>query len=188
MYASLYHKGHFILLPGDEVSEKKHKNVKALYKEKNKMGDPAKKHVRIWKGFGKNPFNVDLFALASYAGLKPEGWQPEEKSDTPTPPAPKEQKKGQPKQAAQPDSDEMLQESETPNTLHHKALMRSRTEIFRRYVEKFQHNYEGVMEYYDEQRLEENKHQLNWCKVVSQLTGEPYSTLPPPTLSPSPAP
>ena len=64
LYASLYCKAHFVLLPGDEVSEKKHKNVKALYKEKHKLGDPAKKHVRVWKGFGpRNPFAMDLFEL-----------------------------------------------------------------------------------------------------------------------------
>ena len=159
IYASLYNKGHFILLPGDEVSEKKHKNVKALYKEKNKMGDPNKKHIRVWKGFVKNPFNVDLFNLPNYAGLKPEGWAPPEfKSETP-PPAPKDPKKSQAKQpAAAADTDEMLNESETPNTIHHKTLMRSRTEIFKRYVEKFQHNYEMIIEFYDEQRLEENKY------------------------------
>ena len=53
------------------MSEKKHKNVKTLFKEKNKLGDPAKKHVRFWKGFIKNPFNVDMFDLPNYAGLKP---------------------------------------------------------------------------------------------------------------------
>ena len=71
IYSSLYKKDNFILLPGDEVSEKKHKNVKTLFKEKNKLGDPAKKHVRFWKGFIKNPFNVDMFELPNYAGLKP---------------------------------------------------------------------------------------------------------------------
>ena len=85
------------------------------------------------------------------------------------------------------DTDEMLNESETPNTIHHKTLMRSRTEIFKRYVEKFQLNYENIIEFYDEQRLEENKFQLNWCKVVSQLTGEDYTTLAP-SVAPSPLP
>ena len=111
-------------------------------------------------------------------------------SETPPPAAKDAGKKGG--KGAAPvaaESDELLQESETPNTVHHKALMRARGEIFKKYVERFKTNVEETMAYFDEQRLEENKFQLNWCKVVSQLTNQPYSTMePPPPMSPSPAP
>ena len=59
LFDALIYKEHFIMLPGDEIFEKKHKNIKHLLAmEKNT--DLSKRATRKFPGLGPNIFKVDF--------------------------------------------------------------------------------------------------------------------------------
>jgi len=70
VYSGLLYKEDFIQLPGDEIVEKKHMNIKQLtaLAEGN---DLAKKPQRAWKGLGPAPFEIDYTNFDAYKDLKP---------------------------------------------------------------------------------------------------------------------
>lgn len=70
VYSGLLYKEDFIMLPGDEIVEKKHMNIKQLtaLAEGN---DLAKKPQRTWPGLGKHPFEIDYTNFDAYKDLKP---------------------------------------------------------------------------------------------------------------------
>jgi hypothetical protein len=51
-------KDDFILLPGDEIVEKKHANVKILTAT-TQNADLSKRKTRKWPGLGDNVFDID---------------------------------------------------------------------------------------------------------------------------------
>jgi hypothetical protein len=57
-YSGLLYKEDFIMLPGDEIVEKKHMNIKQLTALAD-GNDLAKKPQRSWPGLGKHPFEID---------------------------------------------------------------------------------------------------------------------------------
>jgi hypothetical protein len=62
LYDCLLHKEDFIVLPGDEIVEKKHANIKMLTAQAQKQ-DLTKKATRKWPGLGPNVFDVDYATL-----------------------------------------------------------------------------------------------------------------------------
>ena len=59
LFDAVIYKEHFIMLPGDEIVEKKHKNIKHLMAmEKNT--DLSKRATRKFPGLGQNVFKVDF--------------------------------------------------------------------------------------------------------------------------------
>ena len=50
------------MLPGDEIVEKKHANIKTLTAQKEST-DLSKKAMKKWPGLGTNPFDVDYGTL-----------------------------------------------------------------------------------------------------------------------------
>lgn len=62
LFNNLIYKENFIMLPGDEVIEKKHKNVKHLIAmERNE--DLSRRETRSFPGLGPNVFKVDFAKL-----------------------------------------------------------------------------------------------------------------------------
>lgn len=62
LFNNLIYKEHFILLPGDEVIEKKHKNVKHLIAmERNE--DLSRRETRTFAGLGQSIFRIDFAKL-----------------------------------------------------------------------------------------------------------------------------
>ena len=55
-------KSYFIQLPGDEIVEKKHANIKVLTAQKV-SADLSKKPTKKWPGLGSNIFVVDYANL-----------------------------------------------------------------------------------------------------------------------------
>lgn len=59
LFDSLIYKEHFIMLPGDEIVEKKHKNIKHLM-AMSMNSDLSKSKTRKYPGLGPNVFKVDF--------------------------------------------------------------------------------------------------------------------------------
>ena len=58
IFDRLLPKSAFIQLPGDEIVEKKHANIKILTAQKE-SADLSKKLTKKWPGLGPNPFEID---------------------------------------------------------------------------------------------------------------------------------
>lgn len=58
IFNSLIKKQAFILLPGDEIVEKKHANIKMLTAQMG-SADLSKRKTRKWPGLGRNDFNIN---------------------------------------------------------------------------------------------------------------------------------
>lgn len=62
LFDRVIYKDHFIMLPGDEISEKKHKNVKHLMAmERNE--DLGRRDTRSFEGLGAPIFKIDFSKL-----------------------------------------------------------------------------------------------------------------------------
>lgn len=62
LFNNLVYKENFILLPGDEVIEKKHKNIKHLIAmERNE--DLSRRETRTFPGLGACVFKIDFAKL-----------------------------------------------------------------------------------------------------------------------------
>jgi hypothetical protein len=70
LYDSMLYKEHFIMLPGDEIVEKKHKNVKHLM-AMAANSDLSKSKTRKFPGLGPNRFKVDFEKQFGYVAEKP---------------------------------------------------------------------------------------------------------------------
>ena len=57
-------KDNFIKLPGDEIVEKKHGNIKILTAQMENA-DLSKRVTRKWPGLGKNVFEIDYEAIVA---------------------------------------------------------------------------------------------------------------------------
>ena len=70
IYSSLLFHDDFILLPGDDVSEKKHMNIKNLMIQREKEGGYVKKTnrgtIEKWKGLPRKAFEIDYEARPEY--------------------------------------------------------------------------------------------------------------------------
>ena len=74
-YDCLLYKEDFIMLPGDEIVEKKHQNIKTLTAQAQKQ-DLGKRPVRKWPGLGPCVFEIDFAALfEQYKDFKRKGIQ-----------------------------------------------------------------------------------------------------------------
>ena len=63
IFDALLPKEAFIMLPGDEIIEKKHQNIKMLTAAMTNT-DMSKRPTRSWPGLGANTLIVDYEALA----------------------------------------------------------------------------------------------------------------------------
>ena len=59
----------FIMLPGDEISEKKHKNIKHLI-AMDRQEDITRRETRKWPGLGQCIFKID------FQQLQPDTYRP----------------------------------------------------------------------------------------------------------------
>lgn len=59
LFDAIIYKEHFIMLPGDEIVEKKHKNIKHLT-AMDKNTDLSKRATRKFPGLGPSIFKVDF--------------------------------------------------------------------------------------------------------------------------------
>jgi len=113
IFDKLLQKQAFILLPGDEIVEKKHGNIKILTAQKE-SADLSKRATRKWPGLGPNVFEINYAQL--FDAYKDFGHSAEE------------EKSGEP--AAE---NEISGEVEVMNTQQHKSIVKARNEFYKVY-------------------------------------------------------
>ena len=132
-------KDDFIQLPGDEIVEKKHANVKILTAQMA-SADLSKRTTRKWPGLGQNVFEVDyaeLFdAYKEFAGPKKD----EAEAAPSQPPA-----KGAPAVVEDPSKNELTSEVEVKNTDYHKVIIKARNEYYTGFKNRFQESIQEIM-------------------------------------------
>lgn len=111
----------FIMLPGDEIIEKKHGNIKMLTAQME-SADLSKRATRKWPGLGENVFNID------FAKLFPEYDETENKEGEPVAATP----------TKEPESNEIISEIEVQNTVHHKSIVKARNEYYKTFKNRFE--------------------------------------------------
>ena len=125
LFDSLIYKEHFILLPGDEIVEKKHKNVKHLMAMAQNT-DLSKSKTRKYPGLGPNKFKVDFEKQFGYS----------------------EQRVGSPSTAEvkeEIEANEINTDVEIQNTPHHKAIVKARNEHYMEFIKRFTASMHHIM-------------------------------------------
>ena len=150
IFDKLLPKTAFIMLPGDEIVEKKHANIKMLTAQME-SADLSKRATRKWPGLGPSVFEVDYAALfAEYKDLKKEA----EGDGTP---------------AQEPDN-EIKSDIEVQNTPHHKAIIKARNEYHTAFKTRFEKSIRDVMSEYDEYRKEDIRFSEYWTNNLKEIT------------------
>jgi len=169
LYNSLVYKEHYIKLPGDEIVEKKKLNIKVLTAKYNGQ-DLSTKPKRKWKGLGPNPLVVDLTKYESFAEFQ-----------KPEPPKVEEEKAGKPagkdagKKGAEeeaPKVNELSDDIEIENTVHHKMIIKNRNEYYTKFAERFKASIDRIMKKYDGIREEEENFNDYWDKNFKELVSK----------------
>ena len=131
------------MLPGDEIIEKKHKNVKHLIAmERNE--DLSRRETRKFPGLGAPIFKID-FSKYSQAGY------------------------AEPKTGSMLDLAPSIQENEinteinVQNTPHHKAIVKALNEFYVNYNHRFEQSMRRLMHKYDELRSGEYRFNAYWA-------------------------
>ncbi len=134
LFDRVLYKQNFIVLPGDEISEKKHKNVKHLMAmERNE--DLSRRDTRKFPGLGPSVFKVD------FAKVYPDAYGADKD---------KEGGAGSGQAAgAEAEQNEISGEVEVQNTVHHKAAVRARDEFYRRFRARFLASIDVIMHKFD---------------------------------------
>lgn len=173
LFDGVIYKEQFIMLPGDEIVEKKHKNIKHLI-AMDRNEDMSKRATRKFPGLGAPVFKIDFekqfgTAYSSLDGQEGEDKEVDTKLSRPgsskmgkrPPSSPKKGAKGgRPESPAQSvksnvEENEISTEVEIQNTLHHKAIIKFRNENYLQFKKRFQLSISDVMTKFDEERKEE---------------------------------
>lgn len=178
VFDKLLPKEYFIKLPGDEIVEHKHPNIKiltAMMNDSNLSRKPTKK----WIGLGANPFTVDYARMFdNYKQFSSDVEQPKQVT-----PAEAKQEKAPPagkgaaaKQEILSDVAQICQvnqlevEVEIKNTEFHKSIMKARNENFTVFRTRFDNSIARIMKTYDEFRREEHAFTKYWSENLKEIT------------------
>jgi hypothetical protein len=154
IFDCLLPKSAFIMLPGDEIIEKKHANIKLLTAQME-SADLSKRKTRKWPGLGEPPFKVDYEALfPQYKEVK------EGEEETPPANAPPAEEK----------TDEIRSEVEVHNTDQHKMIVKARNEHYLQFKARFEQSVKEIMSHYDELRKEEYRFSDYWATNLEEIT------------------
>lgn len=154
IFDCLLPKSAFIMLPGDEIIEKKHANIKLLTAQME-SADLSKRKTRKWAGLGEPPFKVDYEVLfPQYKEVK------EGEEETPPANAPPAEEK----------TDEIRSEVEVQNTDQHKMIVKARNEHYLQFRARFEQSIEDIMSHYDELRKEECRFSNYWATNLEEIT------------------
>mmetsp|Transcript_33810 Transcript_33810/g.44658 ORF Transcript_33810/g.44658 Transcript_33810/m.44658 type:complete len:200 (+) Transcript_33810:3238-3837(+) len=168
LFDALIYKEHFIQLPGDEIVEKKHKNIKHLM-AMDANTDLSKRATRKFPGLGQPIFQVD-FEKQFEAYRNTEGASDGHQSRASMRPesAAKSNAGGEGSEGTQ--KNEVACEVEVQNTLHHKAIVRARNDNYGVFKWRFQQSLDYIMSKFDEERKEEIRFQEYWQENLKEIT------------------
>lgn len=126
LFDALIYKEQFILLPGDEIVEKKHKNVKHLMAMAMNT-DLSKNKTRKYPGLGPNVFKVDFEKrFAAVYGPPPQTSEYNSRVGTAAERVDEEV-----------EPNEINTEIEILNTVNHKAIVKARNENYVVFRQRF---------------------------------------------------
>jgi hypothetical protein len=132
LFDAIIYKEHFIMLPGDEIVEKKHKNIKHLM-AMDANTDLSKRVTRKFPGLGQPIFQVDFEKqFEAYRNL--EGDEDAQQR----PDSPMKSASGATLAEGEGIKNELATEVEIENTLHHKAIIRARDDNYSTFKQRFQ--------------------------------------------------
>jgi hypothetical protein len=66
-------------------------------------------------------------------------------------------------------NNELNSEIEIPNTVHHKMIVKSRNEFYKKFKERFEGSFNHIVEFFDKEREEETKFNDYWNANVKEL-------------------
>lgn len=152
LFDKVIYKEQFIMLPGDEITEKKHKNIKHLIAaERNE--DLSRKETRAWPGLGAPVFKIDITKMQpSLYGAEPTPDQ----NKTPVP---------EPAVVA----NELNTELVIKNTPHHKQIVKARNQHYSQYKARFEASVLKIFERFDVDRAEEVKFNAYWQNSLEEI-------------------
>lgn len=153
IFDHLLQKTSFIMLPGDEIVEKKHGNIKMLTAQQQ-SADLSKRKMRKWPGLGESPFKVDYEKLFPQYKEQPEG-----EEVPPSQPPPADEK-----------TNEIKSDIEVQNTNQHKMIIKARNEFYTIYKTRFEKSIRDIMSTYDEYRKEEHRFSNYWATNLAEIT------------------
>lgn len=167
LFDAIIYKEHFIMLPGDEIVEKKHKNIKHLM-AMDANTDLSKRATRKFPGLGPSIFQVDFEKqFAAYRDSDATGAEGGAASALSKPGSP-------PGSAQAPEGDEIQNELasqvEVQNTNHHKAIIRARNDNYGEFKARFQKSLDYIMSKFDSERKEEVRFQEYWQENLKEIT------------------
>lgn len=137
------------MLPGDEIVEKKHKNVKHLMAIANNT-DLSRSKTRKFAGLGPNLFKVDFEKQFGYS-IQVDEEIPKGRVQS-----------AQGLKEGEVEANEINTEVEIQNTAHHKAIVRQRNEHYLEFQKRFNQSLHAIMSEYDEERKTENRFTQYW--------------------------
>ena len=149
------------MLPGDEIVEKKHKNIKHLMAmEKNT--DLSKRATRKFPGLGQNIFRVDFEKQFSAVYGSTTSLNVDDVTSRP----------GSGVKSVQDElpENEITSEIEIQNTTHHKAIIKSRNENYIQFKQRFQESLNEIMAKFDGERKEEIRFNQYWNENLKEIT------------------
>ncbi len=153
LFNRVINKENFILLPGDEIIEKKHKNVKHLMaQERNE--DLSRRDTRKFPGLGASVFKID-FSKYSDAGYVSNETEKKSSLALPVPDIPE---------------NEINTEVTIQNTPHHKAIIKARNEFYLQFKKRFEESLRRIMSKYDSERSNELKFNVYWAANLKEIT------------------
>jgi len=182
LFDGVIYKEDFIMLPGDEIVEKKHKNIKHLM-AMDRNTDLSKRATRKFPGLGQCVFKVDFekeFKAYAQEGepveevKRPSSGKSGRPSSSKRPPSGGKNAKGQAQQEPPKDPDvvenEINTEIEVQNTAHHKSIIKWRNENYTSFKTRFQKSLNLIMERFDGYRKEEVRFQTYWNSNLKEIT------------------
>lgn len=145
------------MLPGDEVIEKKHKNVKHLIAQ-DRNEDLSRRDTRKFPGLGANVFKID-FAKYSDAGYG--------SIDNSRPGSTMGESLAAQVVIVE---NEINTEVTILNTPHHKAIVKARNEFYVQFKNRFEESVRRIMSKYDSERVNEHKFNAYWASNLKEIT------------------
>ena len=148
------------MLPGDEIVEKKHKNIKHLM-AMDANTDLSKRATRKFPGLGQPIFEVDFEKeFEAYRSMEGAEARPESQPNL----------SGAEGAAAEGIQNELTVEVEIQNTQHHKAIIRARNDNYGEFKQRFQTSLDYIMSKFDSERREEVRFQEYWNENLKEIT------------------
>lgn len=153
------------MLPGDEIVEKKHKNVKHLMAQAQNT-DLSKRPTRKHPGLGANKFKIDFEKQFSaiYGSVDKNDYNSRQSSALG---AIDNRPDGQ---AEEIEPNEINTEVEIQNTLHHKSIIKARNENYVEFRNRFTQSLNLIMTKYDAERKEEIRFCQYWQDNLKEIT------------------